>query len=241
MNSMKPKYHLFAAIIVVSLLAAGCMTTNPGNTSTITATPEPSQAILPVTTLSTTPPWVCYGNAKGISLNAPRTRFVYEQTDPNTPHAQSLPAPDPTPSYDGGTMQGDPIIGTYIFDPGQFTPTDVERMDYFSTLSSPDFYYMVPLDISPDIQWTFRDDGVLLFYQNAINCSDHSLRRFWRNSSGDYLRSGTWKKLDSDNDKTRYQVTWGCTAQSLHNYVVTRDKNGVSLTKPNILKMIKVM
>jgi hypothetical protein len=238
MHSMSAKYLFFAAMVVVCLLATGCTSPAP---ATPAATPTPEVILTtPPVTVSSTPPWVCYGNAKGISLSGPRTRFVYEQSDPNTPHSQGLPAPDPTPAYTGNTLQGDPILGTYIFDPGQFKATEVERMEFYSSLSSPDFYYVVPLDISPDIQWTFRDDGVLLFYQNTINSSDTSLRRFWRTSNGEYLRSGTWKVLNAEKDKTRYQVTWGCSPQSIHTYVVTYDANGVSLTQPNVLKMIKV-
>lgn len=238
MNRMKPKYLFFIIMVVVSLLVTGC-TTNPPSSTITTTTTEFPQTTIPVTVVSSHP-WTCYGSGNIYSVNEPRTPIVYSQSDPDTPHYHSLPAPQPTPAYSDRTMQNDPIIGTYIFDPSQFASKDVEKLDYFSTLSSSEFYYIVPLDVSPDIKWTFRDDGVLLFFQNNINCSDTSLRRFWRNSSGYFLRSGTWKIVESENYKTTYQITWGCTVQGTHNYIVTLDKNGVTLTQPTVLKMIKI-
>lgn len=243
---MKPMYLFLSALFVVLLLVAGCTTTENQTNTPITTNPSTmnpiistnTQTVAPITT-SSTHPWTCYGSNDYYSFE-PRSPIVYQQGDPNTPHYQSLPAPQPTPSYNGGTMQTDPIIGTYIFDPSQFKSSEVERLEYFSKLSSSEFYYVVPLDISPDIKWTFRDDGILLFFQNNITSSNSSLRRFWRNSSGYFLRSGTWKVLDSGKDKTTYQISWGCVISTTHTYIVTYDKNGVSLTQPNILKMIKI-
>jgi len=238
---MKWKHLFLSALFVLLLLVAGCATTEyqtniPTTTDPIISTI--TQTVEPVATTSTHR-WTCYGSNDYYSYE-PRSPIVYQQHDPNTPQYQSLPAPQSTPSYKGGTMQNDPIIGTYIFDPSQFKSSEVERLEYFSKLSSSEFYYVVPLDISPDIKWTFRDDGVLLFFQNDINCSDNSLRRFWRNTSGNFLRSATWKVLDSDKYKTTYQISWGCVISTTHTYIVTYDKNGVSLTQPNILKMIKI-
>ena len=233
---MDTKCLFFTTMIVLSLLAAGCATNAP--VTSTTAPTEIPRTTLPVTE-SSTHPWTCIGIGNSYSASDPRTPIFYEQANPGIPRYQSLPEPEPTPAYTGGTLQADPVIGTYVFEPGQFRPAVVERLEYFSTVSSPEFYYQVPLDISPDIRWTFRDDGVLLFSQNTINSSENSLRRFWRNSSGYYLRSGTWKTLESGRDQTTYQVSWGCSAQTTHTYVVTLDKNGVRLTQPNVFTMIK--
>ena len=239
---MKSKYLIFIISVVSLLLVAGCTsTTDQTSTANIvtTTTTELPQIVAQVTTVASTQSWTCVGNGNAFT-SSPRTPIIYKQNNPNTPVYQSLPSLQPTPTYTGGTMQNEPIVGTYIFDPSQFKSSDVENLKYFSTLSSSEFYYVVPLDISPDIKWTFRDDGVLLFFQNNITCSDDSLRRFWRNSSGDFLRSGTWKKIESVNNEITYQVTWGCSSQFSHNYIVTYDKNGVRLTQPNVLNMTKI-
>jgi len=244
------KHLIFIALVIALLLAAGCtkttnqtisissttnQTISPSSVTTIT---EKTLTIAPVTSASTQS-WTCVGKGNFYSME-PLTPIIYKQSDPNTPVYQSLPPPQPTPSYTGAKMQNDPIIGTYIFDPSQFKSSDVENLEYFSTLSSSEFYYVVPLDISPDIKWTFRDDGVLLFFQNNIISNDNSLRRFWRNSSGYFLRSGTWQRLESENNKNIYQITWGCFGQPQHNYRVTYDNTGVHLIQPNILNMTKV-
>ena len=235
---MELKYVFFIGLLVAVLFSAGCTsTTGPTVTPAMTVPVDTPKTMEPVQS-DGIKSWTCTGSTID-AAGGPRSPFMYTQTDPDTPRYQSLPAPQPTPAYTGTTMQNDPIIGTYIFNPGQFDSKVVEKLDYFSELSSPEFYYRVPLDISPDITWTFRDDGVLLFFQNNISSSDTSLRRFWRNSSGYFLRSGTWKVLESENYQTKYQVSWGCTVQGMHNYVITADKNGVTLTQPTVLKMIK--
>ena len=138
-------------------------------------------------------------------------------------------------------MQNDPIIGTYIFDQSQFKSVDVERLDYFSTLGSSEYdHKVVPLDISPDIKWTFRDDGILLFYQNDITSSDDSLRSAWKKTNGVFLRNGTWKRLDSQNDEIKYQITRKTFGYQAHEYTVIYDKTGVRLTQPNSLNMTKI-
>jgi hypothetical protein len=202
-----------------------------------TVTTHEQQTSIPIPTETSTHATTCFSNT-GIFTTEPRTPLIYEQGNPN-PVYHRLPPP-PIPMYNGKIMQNDPIIGTYIFDPSQFKSADVERLDYFSTLDSSEYFYVVPLDISPDIKWTFRDDGILLFYQNNITCSDDSLRRFWRNSSGDFLRNGTWKRLESGNDENKYQITWGCFGHLSHDYIVTYDKNGVHLTQPKFLSMTKI-
>ena len=44
------------------------------------------------------------------------------------------------------------------------------------------------------IKWTFRDDGVLLFFENNITCSNDSLRSAWKISNGVHMRNGIWEK-----------------------------------------------
>ena len=140
------------------------------------------------------------------------------------------------PSYNDKITQNDPIIGTYIFDPSQFKSADVEKLDYFSRLGNSEYdYKVVPLDISPDIKWTFRGDGILLFYQNNITCRDDSLRSAWKNSNGIFLRDGTWKRLESGNNEIKYQIRRGN-----HYYSVTYDTSGVHLTSPNFFNMTKI-
>jgi hypothetical protein len=147
-----------------------------------------------------------------------------------------IPSSPTIPPYESKIMQNNPIIGTYIFDPSQFASRDVEGMEYFSRMGNSEYdFKVVPLDISPDVKWTFRDDGILLFYQNNITCSDDSLRRFWRNSSGNFLRNGSWVILESGNNENKYQINRGN-----HHYSITYDKNGVRLTQPNFLNMTKV-
>jgi hypothetical protein len=153
--------------------------------------------------------------------------------------------PTTTPPYTDNIMQNDPIIGTYVFDPSQFKTVDVERMDYFSRAGSLEYDTVVPLDISPDIKWTFRDDGILLFYQNNINCNlttsyeDHP-RCAWQQFNGAFLRNGTWKKIESENGVNKYQITRKKFAFPLHEYTVIYDKNGIRLTQPNSLNMTKI-
>jgi hypothetical protein len=145
------------------------------------------------------------------------------------------------PQYTDKIMQNDPIIGTYVFDPSQFKSVDVERLDYFSTLGSSEYdHTVVPLDISPDIKWTFRDDGILLFNQNTITSSDDSLRSAWKKSNGVFLRNGTWKKIESENEVNKYQITRKTFGYPAHEYTVIYDKNGVRLTQPNSLNMTKI-
>jgi hypothetical protein len=145
--------------------------------------------------------------------------------------------PSPTvPPMGNETMQNDPIIGTYIFDLNQFNPNAVERLDYFSPSGSSEYNYkVVPLDISPDIKWTFRDDGALLFFQNNITCSNVSLRNAWKISNGVYLRNGTWEKLESGNNGITYEVNRGN-----HVYTIIYDNNEVRLTQPTVLNMTKI-
>ncbi|MGP8013706.1 MAG: hypothetical protein ACLPP9_04845 [Smithella sp.] len=145
--------------------------------------------------------------------------------------------PSPTvPPIGNETLQNDSIIGTYVFDLSQFNSNDVERLDYFSSIGSSEYdYKVVPLDISPDIKWTFRDDGVLLFFQNNITCSNDSLRSAWKISNGVYMRNGIWKRLESGNDGITYQVN-----RENHIYTVIYDNNEVRLTQPTMLNMTKI-
>ena len=96
-------------------------------------------------------------------------------------------AADPTiPPAGASIVQNDPIVGSFIFDKIQFDP----KTNYYSQPGNYDYNYKsVPLDHSPDIKWTFREDGVILFYD--LN-------------KGTLLRTGTWSKEDLGMGKYEY-------------------------------------
>jgi hypothetical protein len=207
-----------------------------GSKTPTSVTTPLQQTSTPIPIETASHPTTCFSGGGFVSFE-PRTPALSDQQ--GNPIYVRLPPP-PIPVYSGKKVSNDPIIGTYIFDPNQFRSVDVERLDYFSKLDSVEYYYVVPLDISPDIKWTFRDDGILLFYQNNITCSDDSPRRFWRNSSGDFLRNATWKRIESGKEEIKYQITWSCFGHPSHDYIVTNDKNGVRLTQPELLNMTKI-
>ena len=98
-------------------------------------------------------------------------------------------AADPTiPPAGASIVQNDPIVGSFIFDKIQFDP----KTNYYSRPGNYDYNYKsVPLDHSPDIKWTFREDGVILFYD--LN-------------KGTLLRTGTWSKEDLGMGKYEYRI-----------------------------------
>jgi hypothetical protein len=103
-------------------------------------------------------------------------------------------APDPTaPPRGATTYADDPIIGSFIFDKAQFS----YKIDYNSKAGNYEYNYKsVPLDHSPDIRWTFRDDGVILFYDN---------------NKGTLLRTATWTKATSSKGLPEYRIKRGNT------------------------------
>jgi hypothetical protein len=220
---MQKKITLLLLIICIStVVVTGCTNTVSSNI-TAQATITPIQSTLPDTVTST-------ATLTSVPSATP-TGCVITATG-CTPFP-----PSPTiPPYGIETMQNEPIIGTYIFDLSQFNSNDVERLDYFSPMGSSEYNYkVVPLDISPDIKWTFRDDGVLLFFQNNITSSNESLRSAWKISNGVYLRNGTWEKVESGDDGITYRVNRGS-----HVYTIVYDNNEVRLTQPIILNMTKI-
>jgi hypothetical protein len=126
-------------------------------------------------------------------------------------------APSPTvPPYGNPIRKNDSIIGSFIFDKAQFSPKE----EYKSRAGNYEYNYLsVPLDHSPDIQWTFRDDGVLLFYDTT---------------NGNLLRTGTWTKSESGTGKTEYRVKRG----NLEYRGMIQD-DVFQITYPDYWKMIK--
>jgi hypothetical protein len=100
------------------------------------------------------------------------------------------PAPT-TPPAGAGIYAGDPVIGGYVFDKTQFSPKE----EYNSKAGNYEYNYKsVPLDHSPDIRWTFRDDGVLLFTDNR---------------NGELLRTATWTKSETAAGIAEYRIKRG--------------------------------
>ena len=90
------------------------------------------------------------------------------------------------------TAADDPILGSFVFDKAQFDP----KVNYNSRAGNYEYRYeSVPLDHSPDIRWTFRIDGAVLFNDN---------------NSGELLRTGTWSKsVLSPSGITEYKIRRG--------------------------------
>jgi hypothetical protein len=102
-----------------------------------------------------------------------------------------LPPTVTMPPRGNPVAPGDPIIGSFIFDKVQFSP----KQNYYSRAGNYEYNYLsVPLDHSPDITWTFRDDGVLLFTDTT---------------NGNLLRTGTWTKTDLGKGKAEYKIRRG--------------------------------
>jgi hypothetical protein len=102
-----------------------------------------------------------------------------------------IPPTATIPPYGNPIAKNDPIIGSFIFDKTQFSPKE----DYYSRAGNYEYNFLsVPLDHSPQIQWTFRDDGVLLFYDTT---------------NGKLLRTGTWAKTDLGKGRTEYRIRRG--------------------------------
>ena len=113
--------------------------------------------------------------------------------------------------------QNDPIIGTYIFDKTQFDP----KTNYYSRAGNYEYNYLsVPLDYSPDIKWTFRDDGVVLFYDAT---------------SGKLLRTGAWSKTTAGKVVPEYRITRGN-----YDYRGQFKDKVFQITSPNVWNMEKV-
>lgn len=127
-------------------------------------------------------------------------------------------APDPTePPLGKSIVQNDPIIGSFIFDKLQFDP----KTNYYSRAGNYEYNYKsVPLDHSPDIRWTFRDDGVILFSDN---------------NKGTLLRMGTWSKADLGMGNYEYRIKRGN-----YNYRGSFQNGEFRITDPDFWNMTKV-
>ena len=159
-------------------------------------TTVPSSSTGPSTTLTAVKPTECYQTSTGCVPYPP------------TPTVPPLGTP---------VSATDPILGSYIFDKTQFDP----KTNYYSRAGNYEYNYQsVPLDYSPDIKWTFREDGVVLFYDN---------------NKGTLLRIGTWTKTDLGQGKSEYQIKRGN-----YDYRGQFKDKIFQITDPNLWRMQKV-
>jgi hypothetical protein len=130
--------------------------------------------------------------------------------------------PSPTVPPTGTKIaEGDPVIGSYTFDTPQFDTKKPKEELYYSRAGNSEYNYQsVPLDYSPDIKWTFRDDGVLLFFDNT---------------NGNLLRLGTWTTSKTSAGITEYQIRRGN-----HDYRGSFLNGVFRITSPNVWTMTKV-
>ena len=120
------------------------------------------------------------------------------------------------PPYGSPAMKDDPIIGSYTFDKTQFDP----KTNYNSRAGNYEYgFEVVPLDYSPDIKWTFRDDGVLLFYDTT---------------DGKLLRTGTWSKTTEGKLVPEYRIVRGN-----RDYRGSFKDDQFQITSPDIWRMEK--
>ena len=130
--------------------------------------------------------------------------------------------PSPTVPPTGTKIaEGDPVIGSFTFDISQFDTKKPKEELYYSRAGNSEYNYQsVPLDYSPDIKWTFRDDGVLLFFDNT---------------NGNLLRLGTWTTSKTSAGITEYQIRRGN-----HDYRGSFLNGVFRITSPNVWTMTKV-
>jgi hypothetical protein len=130
--------------------------------------------------------------------------------------------PSPTVPPTGTKIaEKDPVIGSYIFDNSQFDTKKPKEELYYSRAGNSEYNYLsVPLDYSPDIKWTFRDDGVLLFYDNT---------------DGNLLRLGTWTTSQSSAGFTQYRIQRGN-----HDYRGSFINGIFHITSPNVWNTTKI-
>jgi hypothetical protein len=130
--------------------------------------------------------------------------------------------PSPTVPPNGTKIaDNDPVIGSYIFDSTQFDTKKPKEELYYSRAGNSEYNYQsVPLDYSPDIKWTFRDDGVLLFYDNT---------------NGNLLRLGTWTKSESSPGIADYRIRRGN-----HDYRGSFLNGIFRITSPNVWNTTKI-
>lgn len=192
----------FLSILLILLLVAGCSSPQPTTASQEPPSIPPTTISVKATTEKLTPSQTSMQQSTGCVITG----------------SGCIPIPQsPTsPPMGEKIMQSEPIIGSYIFTESQFA--DDESYYTQSGLSEYD-YKVVPLDHSPDIKWTFREDGTILFS---------------RKESGELLRTGTWSKKESDGSKITYQIKRGN-----HYYTGVYDTKGFRITQPGDWSMIK--
>ncbi len=121
-----------------------------------------------------------------------------------------------TPPMGTPVSENDPIAGSYVFDKAQFDP----KTNYYSRAGNYEYNYQsVPLDHSPDITWTFRDDGVVLFSDTM---------------KGTLLRTGTWSRTDLGMGKYEYRIKRGN-----NDYRGTFQDGKFRITSPDFWNMTK--
>lgn len=202
---MKIVSSFFLIICIISFsLISGCTQNANGSTQGYQPTSTDSSITSPIPT---------------VTKNSSSQSVVVEPTGCVLTASGCIPIPtSPTvPPSGESKMQNEPIVGSFIFEKSQFKSGEI----YYSTLGKPEYdFKVVPLDHSPDIKWTFRDDGVVLFYDR---------------NSGNLLRTGTWTKTDSTNSKTEYQIKRGNWY-----YKGIYDKNGFRIILPDFWNMTKI-
>lgn len=198
---------IFSCITILLLLGTMALDLSPGLAS-----------ILP---LSSGSPPVVVTEVPGASVTVTATQAAavkptgcYQTSTGCVPY----PPPATIPPLGAPTAKGDPVIGSYIFDKTQFDP----KTNYNSRAGNYEYgYEVVPLDYSPDIKWTFRDDGVLLFYDTT---------------DGKLLRTGTWSKTTEGKLVPEYRIVRGN-----RDYRGSFKESGeFGITTPNVWNMVKV-
>jgi hypothetical protein len=178
-------------------------------------------SILPVT--GTSEPVAVVTTSAASSLPA-ASQAVATTTDCYQTATGCIPImPSPTVPPAGKIIAAnDPVLGSYIFDNSQFDTKKPKEELYYSRVGNSEYNYQsVPLDYSPDIKWTFRDDGVLLFIDNT---------------DGNLLRLGTWTEAESSPGVMEYTIRRGN-----HDYRGSFFGDIFRITSPNVWNMSKVV
>jgi hypothetical protein len=197
---------VLSCVTILILLGTIAMTLSPGLAG-ILPVAAGSQPVAATTTVPES------GTAPAATQVAAQPTECYKTSTGCIPYP---PAPTVPPQ---GTplSENDPIVGTYIFDKTQFDP----KTNYYSRAGNYEYNYKsVPLDYSPDIKWTFRNDGVVLFYDAT---------------TGDLLRTGTWSKTTAGKKVPEYRIVRGN-----YDYRGSFKDTVFQITSPNIWNMQKV-
>ena len=196
---------VFSCITILLLLGTIALTLSPGLAG-ILPVAAGSQPVAAVT-------FAPVGDATPAATQvAPQPTECYKTSTGCIPYPPAVTIPP-----EGAPLSlNDPIIGTYIFDKTQFDP----KTNYYSRAGNYEYNYLsVPLDYSPDIKWTFRDDGVVLFYDTT---------------NGNLLRTGTWDKTTAGKVIPEYRIRRGN-----YDYRGQFKDAAFQITSPNVWNMEK--